>query len=294
MGFNPTVGDVLVSLSPSQDGRQLIWERFPGRNGETTLYLFYYDRAEPQVASKQSLLDLYEHYFTLLPLYHDVDLGVDHLKPVFGYIPARHGRTGRTAARGLLCLGDSAAGQSPLTFCGFGSFVRHIGRVAMLIDFALRHDLLEERDLQVISPHQTNLRVAWAFSRFMQPWPGSDPKAVNRLMNVFCRGLKDLSVDTVARFLQDRYSFTDYARIMLSTARHYPRVFPLAARVLGPVGLLKWAIDLAAFACWDFLRAGYRMVGTRRWLALERVAGSASRRLALKLMALRTGWQALQ
>ena len=95
--------------------------------------------------------------------------GTRHLKPVFGYIPARHGRTGRTAARGLICLGDSAAGQSPLTFCGFGSFVRHIGRVSHLLSYALDHDLLDEKHLRTISPHQANLRVAWVFSRFMQP-----------------------------------------------------------------------------------------------------------------------------
>ncbi|HUP27126.1 MAG TPA: FAD-dependent oxidoreductase, partial [Chloroflexia bacterium] len=33
-------GDVLVSIAPVSDGRQLIWEGFPGANGETTVYLF--------------------------------------------------------------------------------------------------------------------------------------------------------------------------------------------------------------------------------------------------------------
>ncbi|HYP20943.1 MAG TPA: flavin-dependent dehydrogenase, partial [Chloroflexia bacterium] len=181
LDLDPETGDVLVSVAPNQGGRQLIWEGFPGRGGESTVYLFYYDPTGATKAGKQSLLDLFEQYFTLLPTYKPLQPGWRHIKPVFGYIPARHGRTGRTAARGLLCLGDSAAGQSPLTFCGFGSFVRHIGRVASLTSYALRNDLLEEKHLSEISPHQANLRVAWVFSRFMQPWPGSDGAGVNRL-----------------------------------------------------------------------------------------------------------------
>src|SRR4029079_8183930 len=133
-------------------------------------------------AKQQSLLDLFEQYFTLLPTYRTLDASARHIKPLFGYIPAKHGRTGRTASRGLICLGDSAAGQSPLTFCGFGSFVRHIGRVSHLLRYALHHDLLDEKHLRTISPHQANLRVAWVFSRFMQPQLG-DASSVNRLMN---------------------------------------------------------------------------------------------------------------
>src|SRR5439155_11608988 len=159
---------------------------------------------------------------------------------------------------GLLCLGDSAAGQSPLTFCGFGSFVRHLGRVSTMIEYALRHDLLEAGHLKSISPHQPNLRVAWVFSRFMQPWPGSGGAAVNRIMNVFCAALKAAGPAATTRFLQDRYTFGEYIRVMLLTARRYPAVFALTSRVLGPAGLLKWLADIAAFAGDDLLSALYR------------------------------------
>src|SRR5439155_21838739 len=161
LDLDPSTGDVLVSVAPVQGGRQLIWEGFPGREGQATVYLFYYDRTGPAQARDQGLLDLFERYFTLLPTYRSRPLTtpVRHVKPVFGYIPARHGRSGVTSARGLLCLGDSAAGQSPLTFCGFGSFVRHLGRVSAMIEYALRHDLLEARHPKSISPQQPNLRI---------------------------------------------------------------------------------------------------------------------------------------
>src|SRR5207249_1759543 len=139
-------------------------------------------------------------------------------------------------------------------------------------EYALRHDLLEAEHLKSISPHQPNLRVAWAFSRFMQPWPGGGDTAVNRMMNVFCAALKEAGPATTVRFLQDRYTFGEYVRIMLLTARHYPEVFALTARVLGPAGLLKWLADITAFAGDDLLRALYRSIGRRGRLALESMA----------------------
>lgn len=288
-----STGDVLVSVGEAQGGRQLIWEGFPGRHGETTVYLFYYDRTGQAEARRQSLLDLFEQYFTLLPGYRRFREGGRHVRPAYGYIPARHGRTGKTAARGLLCLGDSAAGQSPLTFCGFGSFVRHIGRVSSLLRFALKNNLLEERHLRGISPYQANLRVAWVFGRLMQPWSESDPAGVNRLMNVFTRTLAEIGEETTVRFLQDRYTFSEYLRIMLATARRYPAVFPLVARVLGPLGMLKWGVDIGAFALDDLLRRLYSRLGHNRRRGLERIAGRVSPALRLRLAAMRTLWRAV-
>lgn len=285
-------GDVLVSVASMQDERQLIWEGFPGRAGETTVYLFYYDRTGVKLARNQSLLALFEQYFTLLPTYRPLQSGTRHLKPVFGYIPARHGRTGRTAARGLICLGDSAAGQSPLTFCGFGSFVRHIGRVSHLLSYALSHDLLDEKHLRTISPHQANLRVAWVFSRFMQPQLG-DPSSVNRLMNIFSGALDEIGPDTTTRFLQDRYTFREYIRIMLTTARLHPGVVAFTARVLGAQGLIAWAGDIAYFAGDSALHSVLQLLGPIRWRRLERMARRLSPALALRLISLRTAWQAL-
>lgn len=289
-----STGDVLVSVAGTQKGRQLIWEGFPGRDEETTVYVFYYDKTGPAQAPTQGLLALFEQYFTLLPSYRPAPANWQHIKPVYGYIPARHGRTGRTAARGLLCMGDSAAGQSPLTFCGFGSFVRHVGRISALISYALRYDLLEERHLHDISPHQANLRVAWVFSRLMQPWSDHDPQGVNRLMNVFCAALRDVGVAATVRFLQDRYTFREYMRIMLTTARRYPPVFPLTARVLGLRGLLKWAGDILSFAGNDLLRVAFSAVGQKRTGRLAKAAGKLSPAIGLKLAAWRTGWHATE
>jgi lycopene cyclase CruA len=169
------------------------------------------------------------------------------LRPVYGYIPARHGRRGRTATRGVLCLGDAAAGQSPLTFCGFGSFVRHLPPTRAALHAVLTEDRLTARDLAPIGPHQANLGPAWAFARLLHPWPGGDPAAVNRLMNAFCSALQAVGEGATVRFLQDRHTFRDYLRILLTTAARYPAVFPITWRVLGPRGMARWVRDIAAF-----------------------------------------------
>jgi lycopene cyclase CruA len=243
----PAVGDVLVTVAGTQAGRQLIWEGFPGHDGQTTVYLFYYDRAGPAYAPAQSLLALFEQYFALLHTYRPAGAGFAHLRPVYGYIPARHGRRGITAARGLICLGDAAAAQSPLTFCGFGSNTRSLPRVSRALDAALRRDRLEARDLRRIGPQQDNLRPTWAFARLMQPWPGAGPHAVNGLMNAFCGALAATGPARTVRFLQDRHTFADYLRILLTTARRHPAVFAVTWRALGPGGMARWLRDIAAF-----------------------------------------------
>ncbi len=249
-------GDILVTVAGIQDGRQLIWEGFPAAGGETTVYLFYYDLVGPQTAAGQSLLALFEQYFRLLPTYRAPGPDFAHLRPVYGYIPSRHGRQGVTAARGLICLGDAAAGQSPLTFCGFGSNTRHLPRIARALDACLRRGRLEARDLRALSPHQANLRPMWVFARLLQPWPGAEPASVNRLMNAFCAGLARVGPAATVRFLQDRHGFGDYLRILLVTARLHPAVFPITWRALGPRGLLRWLRDIAAFALLSAARRG--------------------------------------
>jgi hypothetical protein len=128
----------------------------------------------------------------------------------------------------------------------------------------------------------------------MQPWAANDPAGVNRLMNVFCRALAEVGPEATVRFLQDRYTFREYLRIMLTTARHYPQVFALTARVLGPPGLVAWAGDIASFATDDALRAVYARSSKRRWRTAERWLARRWPGLGLRLMAARSAWQAIR
>jgi lycopene cyclase CruA len=303
---NPRVGDILVSVADMQRGQQYMWEGFPGRDAELTVYLFYYDtlnderrvlRANRPASlvrpTPVNLMQLFEDYFALLPSYKRPGPHFRHIKPVYGYIPARHSVRPQEAAllRGVLPIGDSAAHQSPLTFCGFGSHVRNLDRTTSLLDHALRANLIAPHQLRSISAYQVNASLNWVFSRFMQPWDA--PGDVNALQNVFLRVLDDLGEALASRFFRDQMRWSDYHRMVLGMFRQHPQIVLIAGRVLGAAGVRRWIGDYlvycgAALAAWCCRRLD--AAGRHALVAiLDRVAPS----LGLRLRARFAEWRAM-
>ena len=244
--YDPDLGDILISVADTQRGRQLIWEGFPGRGDELTVYVFYYDRVGANAQHDHSLLDLFEDYFRLLPSYKPLNADFRHLRPVYGYIPARHALRRPLPLRGVYPLGDASAQQSPLTFCGFGSFVRNLERTTSLLDYAITHHLLEPEHLQHISAYQANVSLNWVFSRFMSPF--RTPHSVNELQNVFARVLNDLGYNVARRFFQDQMTWRDYRTILTQTLRVYPAIIPITIRTLGWRDTWRWFVDWLRFS----------------------------------------------
>ncbi len=275
-GVDLDLGEILVTTAHTDEGgRQLMWEGFPGRHDELTVYLFYYDVVDP--ARPQSLLDLFEVYFARLAEYKAPGSHFEHLRPVYGFIPSRHGACPTVNARGVLAVGDASAHQSPLTFCGFGSFVRNLDRVAALADYALRHDRLEAGDLASISARQDNVSLMWVFARFMSPWRGGSE--VNDIMNRFLAVLATLGEDAVRRFFQDRTTWRDYTLMLLRFAVVFPTVLLWALDVLGWEGIGRWAADYARFT-----------VGAWRAWLLARLGQSGRGTLLAFVSRVHTGW----
>ncbi len=301
--FNPQIGDILLSVADAQRGQQYMWEGFPGRHDELTVYLFYYDTltgprggaARRADARRESpgLLELFEDYFALLPTYKRPGPDFAHLKPVYGYIPARHSVQQQEAPllRGVLPIGDSAAQQSPLTFCGFGSHVRNLERTVSLTSYALANELLEPQHLRDISSHQVNVSLNWVFSRFMQPWGGADD--VNRVQNVFLGVLNWLGHDLAQRFFRDRMRWSDYPKLVLGMFWRYPRIVDDAWRVLGPRGWQRWFADIGRFSVAAAEARLARALGPHGWQWLSAAAERRSPALALRLRARRAAWQAM-
>lgn len=290
---DPTMGEVLVTIADAQEGRQLIWEGFPAGEDEYTVYLFYYDRVDP--TRPQSLLDLFERYFTLLPTYKEAGPDFAHLKPVYGFIPARYHdmRRGTGAARGIVSIGDAAAQQSPLTFTGFGSHTRNLQRITETLRYCLAHELLEAKHLRHAGAHQANMAPLWGLSRMMVHREGGDPAAVNRIMNLFLGVLNDLGEETTRRFLRDNPSWREYTALMLATVRRQPWVLPALHRALGTRGLIQWFGDYGRFGLLSLGRAalGDPLVGPR-----ASIAASIGRRLPAAGLALRARqweWRAM-
>jgi lycopene cyclase CruA len=298
-----TLGDILVSVADAQRGEQLMWEGFPGRGDELTVYLFYYatvgaaDDGPPgglrSGSPRYSLLDLFEQYFLLLPSYKRPGPAFRHVKPVYGYIPARHSLRRQEAPllRGVLPVGDSAAQQSPLTFCGFGSHVRNLGRTTGLLEYALRHELLEPNQLATINPFQTNVALNWAFSRFMHPWDRAHD--VNRLQNLFLEVLTEHGVERATRFFRDRMRWSDYHPLLFGVLMRWPQILLAAWRVLGPAGVRQWAGDYVRFSAAALAAATARRIGPAAERRISQLADRYAPALGLRLRAHYAEWRAM-
>jgi lycopene cyclase CruA len=244
-------------------------------------------------APRYSLLDLFEQYFLLLPSYKRPGPAFRHVKPVYGYIPARHSLRRQEAPllRGVLPVGDSAAQQSPLTFCGFGSHVRNLGRSTALLDYSLRHGLLEPAQLARINPFQANVSLNWVFSRFMHPWDTACD--VNRLQNLFLEALSEQGVERGKRFFRDRMRWSDYHPLLFGVLRRWPQILLASWRVLRPRGVAQWAGDYARFSATALAAAAARKAGPAVESALSRLTERHAPGLGLRVRARYAEWRAM-
>ncbi len=292
---DPTIGDILISVADTQNHRQLIWEGFPGRGDALTVYVFYYIAlARHQPPHRYSLLDLFEQYFTLLPTYKEPGAEFQHLKPVYGYIPGRHSMRRQEAPflRGVLPVGDSAAQQSPLTYCGFGSHIRNLNRTTSLLHYALQHDLTEPEHLGAISPFQANVSLNWVFSRFMESW--GRPHNVNEIQNAFHGAMNALGPQLSSRFFKDEMRWSDYNNVVWQMLMRYWVVLSIPWKVLGPQGVLQWIGDYLNFT----LEAAYaevaRTAGEPVEQAIYQICDALSPSLGLFARARYAEWRVMK
>lgn len=268
-GFEPEVwdshyGDVLHSHGDISRGRQLIWELFPGRGREVTIYLFHYHQPTPE--NPGSLLEMYEDFFTILPEYRRCNL--DQLawkKATFGYIPGYFSVSGGdrpVALDRLVAIGDAASLQSPLIFTGFGSLVRNLPRLTGLLDLALRHDLLDGRSLNYVRAYQNNVAVTWLFSKGMMVPMGKTlpPTRINAMLNTFFDILASESPRDVDAFMKDRSTWGMFNRMALKAARKNPALLLWIWELAGARDLWRWLgnyVSFSRFTLWRFLVEGW-------------------------------------
>lgn len=263
-GFDKAVwdsrfGDVLNSHGDISRGRQLIWELFPGENGELTFYLFHYHQVDPR--NPGSLLEMYEDFFTILPEYRRCDMEeLTWRKPTFGYIPGHfsvRASDRQVAYDRLVAIGDAASLQSPLVFTGFGSLVRNLPRLTHLLDVALRHDLLQARHLNQIRSFQSNVAVTWLFSKGMMVPTGKfiPPERINAMLNTFFGILASESSQVADDFIKDRAGWVTFNRMALKAAWRNPALIGWIWQLAGPKDFLRWSGSYLSFTL-DALLSG--------------------------------------
>lgn len=246
---DPHLGEILVSTEGVEDGKQHIWEGFPGPNGRMTVYLFHY--AEPSGLGEHPLYALYERFFETLPRYKG---GTAHmLKPTYGFIPAytRLRPGGVAPADRVVLVGDAAGRHSPLTFCGFGSMIRSFLPVSEGLSAALTADRLDRRALAGVWREPACLGVMGALALMMvggRMRPGESPEAINALLEAAFAAIAEAGEPAFQAFLRDEIGFKDFTRWLSAIAPRHPRVFAEVGRRLSAPELLVWSRHAARFA----------------------------------------------
>jgi lycopene cyclase CruP len=240
-GFQPNnTGDLLASFTPILNNCQYFWEAFPARDGRTT-YLFTYMDLDKQHIGLETL---FVEYLRLLPDYQGVELSQLQLqRALFGFFPAYSQQLYFPWGR-ILPVGDSSGNQSPLSFGGFGSMVRHLKRLTLGIHEALATEQLSPSALKLLQPYQPNLSVTWLFQKAMRAGIDRklDSKQINSLLSAVFDQMQQLGEPVLKPFLQDVVQFSGLTQTLLKTALNHPL---LIARVIPQVGILSlidWTI----------------------------------------------------
>lgn len=241
-GFpNNETGDLIVSFTPIQNQCQYFWEAFPARDGRTT-YLFTYLDAHPK---RPSLEFLFEEYLRLLPEYQGVELSqIDFKRVLFGFFPSYRKSPVRMPWGRILPVGDSSGNQSPVSFGGFGSMVRHLKRLTEGINDALVNNALTRDPLAQLQPYQPNIAVTWLFQRAMSVGIEQQlsPNQINQLLTGVFQSMEQLGDNVLRPFLQDVVQFSGLSKTLLLTSLTKPGlVLPVIPQV-GLTTLLDWMV----------------------------------------------------
>jgi lycopene cyclase CruA len=237
----PDVGEILVTTEGVDQGRQHLWEGFPGRPGETTVYLFYYARSED--VPEGSLLSLYARFFALLSRYKQGEAKLE--RPTFGYIPgwSRLCDPPAPPGRRVVLVGDAAARHSPLTFCGFGATVRSLAATADSIATAAARGGRSTDDIADAPIHAGT----GALSMLMATPPRDPARAgsINQLLDAAFAELHAMGNQTYGDLMRDSMSAADFVRFLRATAARRPEVYRevMGSLKLGVLG--RWGLGLA-------------------------------------------------
>jgi lycopene cyclase CruP len=235
-------GDIFAAITPIEHQCQYFWEAFPARDGRTT-YLFTYLDAHPD---RFSLEFLFDEYLRLLPTYQNIELAqLNFHRCLFGCFPSYRDSPLKTPWERVLLIGDSSGSQSPVSFGGFGSMIRHLSRLTDGIEMAIQADSLSNQDLQLLQPYQPNIAVTWMFQRAMSVGINQtvDPNRINNLLAAVFQSMEHLGDDVLRPFLQDVVQFPALSRTLFQTSISNPlAVIPIVSHV-GLITLLDWLIN---------------------------------------------------
>ena len=106
----------------------------------------------------------------------------------------------------IVQVGDSSGLQSPLSFGGFGSLLRHLERTTGAIEDALECEVVNKEDLSAMQPYLPSLSTMWLFQKAMSVSVGKDVfdrDIINKVLTSNFKTMDKLGQGVMMPFLQD-------------------------------------------------------------------------------------------
>ena len=194
---NSKGGDLIYSFTPIEGDRQYFWEAFPSQDlhgskeESRTTYMFTYIDADER---RPSLAAMFDDYLELLPRYSGA-FGPEGERPslddikvsraLFGLFPSYTDSPLPVRFDRVVPVGDSSGLQSPLSFGGFGSLLRHLHRTSSAIEDALQCKVVAKEELSAMQPYLPSLSTMWLFQKAMSVSVGKhvfDPHIINKVL----------------------------------------------------------------------------------------------------------------
>ncbi|KAK6918830.1 hypothetical protein RJ641_017252 [Dillenia turbinata] len=242
-----STSDVIFSSSTvkkvGQSEVQYFWEAFPAGSGpmDRTTYMFTYVDPQPGCPKLEELL---EDFWDLMPNYQGVALDdLEILRVIFGIFPTYRDSPLPAAFDRVLQFGDASGIQSPVSFGGFASLTRHLGRLSDGIYEAVSGNFLDSYNLSLLNPYMPNLRAAWLFQRAMSAKKESNvaPDFINELLYANFHSMQDV--------IQFGPLVKTLGLVMLTK----PQILPSIFKQVGIPVLLDWLGHFVMMGYYTFL-----------------------------------------
>ncbi|CAA0825071.1 Lycopene beta/epsilon cyclase protein [Striga hermonthica] len=254
-----TKSDVIVSSASvkrvGQSVAQYFWEAFPAGSGplDRTTYMFTYLYPEPECPLLEELL---EDYWELMPKYQGVSLDdLEVLRVIYGIFPTYRDSPLPAAFDRVLQFGDSSGIQSPVSFGGFGSLTRHLGRLSAGIYEAVNGNYLDAQSLSLLNPYMPNLSASWLFQRAMSAKRGSNVSStfINELLHANFESMQKLGDPVLRPFLQDVIQFGPLVKTLGLVMVTRPLIIPSIFKQVGLPVLVDWSGHFFMLGYYTFL-----------------------------------------
>ncbi|KAJ3707562.1 hypothetical protein LUZ61_011267 [Rhynchospora tenuis] len=259
-GFDAnTTSDVIYSSSSAKNiGNspvQNFWEAFPAGSGpqDRTTYMFTY--VDPQ-GEGPALEDLLEDYWDLMPAYQGKPLEMlEILRVIFGIFPTYRDSPLPASFDRVLQVGDASGIQSPVSFGGFGSMTRHLGRLSTGIHEAMAGGFLDKDSLSLLNPYMPNLSASWLFQRAMSARPNSGVSSsfINELLFANFQSMQKLGDRILRPFLQDVIQFEPLVKTLGLVMLSQPQILPSIFKQVGVGVILDWSAHFFMLGYFTFL-----------------------------------------